>query len=1272
MVLSSLKSRLSALLFLLFPAALHAVVGDALAREYEPKLLSSDHSGLVIDITVPPAQMTMMTGQRGRGAAVHLPGYAAIAAPGAPALPCRGIPIAVPPTGELTLAILDIAEKNLAAQDIMPAPSLVQSDLPTDDLVYVYEKDATIYARDQFFPSANLLIEGRGTMRDIDIATIIFYPLRYNPVTQKLMQVTHIRFAVNFHDAGQSSAQLTPNAFSRLHEKTLLNYESAQRWRRPQRIAKKSVSFLDQASTWFKIMTDCAGIVQLTKEELRDAGVHVDQLDPRNIRLFHLGQEIAIRVAGESDGIFHDDDYIEFYSRPFKNSYTTTNVYWLAVAASPGKRMAHIDAAPTGYPVLSNGLRFLHIESDRSHHASFPNHTDQEHWFMDSLFTPKSLTYNIDLGSVAATDAGDNSFVLRMQGYASLETVNPDHHTLVQLNGTTILDKWWDGRISWTDTISFAQNILRDGVNQVEIIGPGDTGSFLDWQLVDYFSLTYQGKNHTLLDSLVFTSNRRGAHTIEASGFSSQDIHVYDITDPAQPSYLVNILRVDDTLRFEHENAATTKFLISSQAKKARASAIVRDEPSALRSSQQADYIIITVDDFYLQVDPLANYHASQGLTVQVVQVQDIYDEFGYGIYDREPIKEFLSYAYHQWARPAPTFVLLVGDASWNPRRLRPENADYGGGARSDFIPTRLFEASVKHYEAASDNWFVCVDGPRDALPDMFIGRLAVRSTDELSSVIDKICRYHRLGQKASWMKRAAFVADLGEGGSLAFEDSSDAIIRNYVPDDFGVKRLYLANTPMPAIRENIISTFADSVLTMNYLGHGSVGTWSAKSIFAREDVALLPESDNLPFLLTLSCINGYFAHPNRNYSALAEELSTAEHKGTIAAFSASGEAYPSPLYALSKKLYGSLYQQGDNVVGSFTMAGLLAMYATFPNLVDHLQFYVLFGDPATRLHYGDEASRSSAAYSGRVMINDAAAAKGHQVIAAIDGVEFGRAFIRDEGAFGPLFIAMDDPQTPAKDGGAPGDTIQFLYEFMSDSVILLSPTALWQPDTSFTLTLSAVISRVNSALAVEFYVNDKKAGAEIFSGDPVEKGSLIRISLRHDEGIDIDRDIKLLQNNAVIDPARVNWTTTMNGLPVAECLYSTADLPDGDYQLAVVVKNPDIALENSAEFEFRIRSALSFGQVVNYPNPFSQHTSFTYMIENDRACDVTIKIYTIAGRLIRVIQSADGDVGYNQTYWDGADDYGDRLANGVYLYKIIANDGDEQREIVERLVIMR
>jgi flagellar hook assembly protein FlgD len=70
---------------------------------------------------------------------------------------------------------------------------------------------------------------------------------------------------------------------------------------------------------------------------------------------------------------------------------------------------------------------------------------------------------------------------------------------------------------------------------------------------------------------------------------------------------------------------------------------------------------------------------------------------------------------------------------------------------------------------------------------------------------------------------------------------------------------------------------------------------------------------------------------------------------------------------------------------------------------------------------------------------------------------------------------------------------------------------------------------------------------------------------------------------------------------------------------------------------------------------------------------EIKVKIYTVSGRLIRTLDDLSEPLpGYNYYPWDGRDDDGDRIANGVYLYKIILKTGKEQKEVIEKLVVLR
>ncbi|MFQ5751470.1 MAG: FlgD immunoglobulin-like domain containing protein, partial [bacterium] len=128
--------------------------------------------------------------------------------------------------------------------------------------------------------------------------------------------------------------------------------------------------------------------------------------------------------------------------------------------------------------------------------------------------------------------------------------------------------------------------------------------------------------------------------------------------------------------------------------------------------------------------------------------------------------------------------------------------------------------------------------------------------------------------------------------------------------------------------------------------------------------------------------------------------------------------------------------------------------------------------------------------------------------------------------------------------------------------------------------------------------------------------------------------------------------------------------LIEGEHQIEVMAKD---GAGNLRYFQapFYVSSEFLIANVMNYPNPFQNETEFTYILTQD-ADQVKIKIYTIAGRLIRELDFLPNRVGFNHFSWNGLDHDQDTLANGVYLYKIIARKGDQQMEVVEKFVVMR
>ena len=140
--------------------------------------------------------------------------------------------------------------------------------------------------------------------------------------------------------------------------------------------------------------------------------------------------------------------------------------------------------------------------------------------------------------------------------------------------------------------------------------------------------------------------------------------------------------------------------------------------------------------------------------------------------------------------------------------------------------------------------------------------------------------------------------------------------------------------------------------------------------------------------------------------------------------------------------------------------------------------------------------------------------------------------------------------------------------------------------------------------------------------------------------------------------------------------IFFTPDLVNGEYQIQVSATDTSrnqsyLAGDDQTPYRFIVDESVQINNIVNAPNPFEENTVFTYDLTQE-ADDVTIKVYTVSGRLIKTIQNASTRRHYNEEYWDGRDEDGNILANGVYLYKIIVKTEEGRLENYGKLAVLR
>jgi len=298
-----------------------------------------------------------------------------------------------------------------------------------------------------------------------------------------------------------------------------------------------------------------------------------------------------------------------------------------------------------------------------------------------------------------------------------------------------------------------------------------------------------------------------------------------------------------------------------------------------------------------------------------------------HGLIHRKAIKDFLSFAKTNWGK-SPRFVLLVGDASFDPK-------NYYGYGYWDLVPTKLID--TQYLETASDDWFV--DFNSDGLPEMTIGRLPVRTLEEANIVVSKIIGYEQSGAQSV----AVLVADMKENDDdFDFEGASEEV-GGILPSSLMVSKIYRSQfSDDGQVRSVLLNSINQGPLLVNFIGHGSVGIW-AGNILTADDAEALVNGPRLPFFINMTCLNGFFQDPYMD--SLAETLMMVGAGGAIGVWTSSGLTEPSRQLPMNREFIRLLFNGNSLTLGE---AISQAKAATVDQ--DVRKTWILFGDPSTRL----------------------------------------------------------------------------------------------------------------------------------------------------------------------------------------------------------------------------------------------------------------------------------------------------------------------------------
>jgi uncharacterized repeat protein (TIGR01451 family) len=679
--------------------------------------------------------------------------------------------------------------------------------------------------------------------------------------------------------------------------------------------ASNEIGFKLAAAPAVKIYVDREGWYRVTQPQL--AAVGLANANAKFLHLYAEGFEQPIRVAGGER--FGPQSAIEFYGTAIDTPYSGQRVYWLTEGPGPGLRIGDAAGSGSAGPQAQSFMETLELKPRTTYFGTLLRDN------IDDFFGPLvSSAVESETVSVANLAAGGAKMSVALQGV----TDGQQHTVTVMLNGSTLGELSFANQSEGREEFQIPSGVLTNGINTITLLAQGGDN---DFSLVNTIDVSFPHTFTAESDMLKFTAD--AGESVSVTGFSQPGIRLIDITNPLQPLKLKYDAVAENGLYTLNASVPWTTpgqhtLLALSEAQLAAPVALAAHHPSNLHSTQAgADYVVLTAPQFAAQVQPLASLHQTEGKTVALVSVDDVYDEFNFG--ERTPfaIRNFLKTATEAW-KNKPKYLLLVGDASVDPR-------DYLGFGSFDFVPTKI--VSTAELMTASDDWFS--DFENNGSAKIATGRLPARTQDDAQTMVAKIVSYAK-GTPSTWNNRVLMVADVDDP-SMSFSQQSVAV-QNLLPQTITATDVF-AGTLGAAASQNLLDGINNGQLLVNYNGHGSVEVWSGGGLFNDTQAAALTNGNKLPLFVIMNCLNGFF-HDVYTQS-MAEALMLAPNGGAVAVWASSGLTAPDPQFAMDRKLAQTLFSNSTAALGDAVLAAKSSISDQ-----DVKKTFILFGDPAMRL----------------------------------------------------------------------------------------------------------------------------------------------------------------------------------------------------------------------------------------------------------------------------------------------------------------------------------
>jgi hypothetical protein len=900
---------------------------------------------------------------------------------GEPWIPSFSVNLGISLFSNPTYKIISKNSVELRNKFILPYPATDTDGSPVSEIDF----DKDIFSKDSNFPQAMVELPESYRFRFTRIQSVLISPFQYNPVKRTLRFNKILKVEIMYNNESEGYTAIEDPASEKFIKNNVLNYKHAKRWIGKEIDLSNKIEdeyWYNPSKKYAKIFVNEKDVYRIYYEDIQaQAGLNNAEIESFKLELYNSGEQVPLDIIDGGDGMFQPGDYFQFVGYPppkseysYFNLYNNDNVYWFSTSGdSNSLRYEFIDAYPHNYNItVKEHLATVHFEKDSLfERLGYAPNGERDFWFWGEARgengVPTKRFRHRFANFVDKSDENDNVTArANLHGLNNLSCSN-DHKATISITDQYIGTIEWDGQTEATFEKSFVASI--DSIKifptgnyfQVDVDGLTCNPNTSDVIRINWLELDYWRYNRTVTGNTQFYTYKPTINTIvRFIVFHWDFINDMKVYVPSKNRILDNQIFLNDpsrTVAFIDTVSEETDYFCVTDAYFKTPLSIEEHFNSNIRDvNLGADYIIITHPDFTEAANRLktfreSNLYGYDNPRVQVIDVEDIYDEFSFGLLDPFAIKDFMKYAFDNWSGIPPNYLVLLGDMSYDYRGLLQSS-------RKNYIPSLPYH--TRPYGLAfSDNNFVTIVGD-DLIPEMAVGRLSCETIEEANELLDKIM-YYPSDDTKSWKERALLIGageDEEDENRFGFNDDNVDLENNFLtPNGYtSLKVFRFPNrpeyTPYLGGGPEIRAAFNKGVVLSNFYGHGGGSQWDL--VFTNDDILLLDNGGKLPFVLSVSCYTAHFD----NQTAFGEIFNRVPGKGSIGFWGNTGLTYYGYGKSINNKLFDQIFNLNNNVVGDAILNAKVAFAANgaqFIHVKDHLALFTLLGDPAVRLALPDK-----------------------------------------------------------------------------------------------------------------------------------------------------------------------------------------------------------------------------------------------------------------------------------------------------------------------------